>query len=181
MGQSLRTRFRVPHVFVDGSTRPMEGRHRISALGGTGGLGIRRASLPVLSPRFLDPGRSARCCSALEDRAGRVLLDCAHVCRSSHVPARPRVAPCPRRVVCRRVLCAQSLPLVDRLLAECIRRTAGCATVAADAALSSAAPVRLSSYTVVESHAGRRLADERPRSPDDPLLSSRPRAPFGRS
>ncbi len=31
--------------------------------------------------------------SALEDGAGRVLLDRAHACRSVHVPARPRVAP----------------------------------------------------------------------------------------
>jgi len=43
----------------------MEARHRISALGGAGELGIRRGSLPVLSARFLDAGRRARSDSAL--------------------------------------------------------------------------------------------------------------------
>src|ERR1019366_9394463 len=113
----------VPHVFVDGSSRPMEARHRLSALGGARVLGVRRGSLPILSSRFVDSGRRARGCSALEGGAGRVLLDCAHARRSLHVPAGPRVAPRPGRAVCGRVLRAESLPLVDRLLAKRLRRT----------------------------------------------------------
>src|ERR1700730_14913838 len=99
----------------------MAARYLISALGGAGTLGIRRGSLPVLSARILDAGRGARCRSALEDGAGRVLLDCAHACRGDHVPARPRVVPAPGRSVCGRVLCTESLSPADRLLAERIR------------------------------------------------------------
>src|SRR5882762_457103 len=133
----------------------MEGWHCISALGGTGTLGLRRGSLPVLSTRFLDAGRRTRCCSALEDGAGRVLLDCAHACRSGHVPAGPRVVPGPGRSVCGRILCAESLSLADRLLAERIRRTAGRRSAAPSAALSSAYKgAWLAPDAVVESHAG---------------------------
>src|ERR1700687_3341674 len=152
----------------------MEGWHRISALGGAGALGIRRGALPVLSTRFLDSRCCARCRSALEDGPGRVLLDCAHPCRSGHVPAGPRVAVVPGRVVCGSVLCAQSLPLVDRLLAERLRRTAGRGLAAASAAVYAAAQrARLSPDALVESHPGRRLADERTRGRDDPLLNGR--------
>src|SRR6202521_2628539 len=153
----------------------MEGWHRISALGGSGTLGIRRGSLPVLSARFLDAWRSPWCGSALEDSAGRVLLDCAHACRSGHVQARPRVVPGPGRFVCRCVLCAESLSLADRLLAERLRRTSGRRPAAASAALSSAAQgVWLSPDPLDESHAGGGLADEPARSRDDPLLSGWP-------
>src|SRR5208282_2581867 len=150
----------------------MEARHRISALGGTGVLGIWRGSLPVLSPGFLDSGRRARCGFALDDGAGRVLLDCAHACRSGHVPARPRVAPARGRVVCGRVLCPESLPLANRLLAERIRRTAGCGAATAYAALSSAdlfagTQACLSPDAGVESYAGRSLDDERTCGRDD--------------
>src|SRR6266404_3005023 len=150
----------------------MAARYLISALGGAGALGIRRGSLPVLSARFLDPGRRARCRSVLEDGTRRVLLDCAHACRSGHVPARPRVVPAPGRSVCGRVLCAESVSLADRLLAERIRRTSGRHTAAPSAAVYSAAQgAWLSSGVVVESHAGGGMADERTRSGDDPLLS----------
>ena len=156
----------------------MEAWHRISALGGAGVLGIRRYPLPVLSARFLDSGRRARCGSALEDGAGRVLLDRAHACRSVHVPARPRVAPGRGRSVCGRVLCAESLPLADRLLAERIRRTAGGRAVAASAALSSAdlfAGIRAwsSPDAGAESHTGRSLAHERTGGGDDALRDGR--------
>src|SRR5467141_2638954 len=151
----------------------MAARYLISALGGAGALGIRRSSLPVLSARFLDPGRRARCRSALEDGTRRVLLDCAHACRSGHVPARPRVFPAPGRFVCGRVLCAESLSSADRLLAERIRRTSGRRSAAASAALSLAAQgAWLSPDAGVESHAGGGVADKPARGCDDPLLSS---------
>src|SRR3981189_3208759 len=95
----------------------MEARYLISALGGAGALGIRRSSLPILSARFLDAGCSARCRSALEDGAGRVLLDCDYACRRCHVPTRPRVVPAPGRFICGRVLRAESLSSADCLLA----------------------------------------------------------------
>src|SRR5258707_1118565 len=79
----------------------------------------------LLSSRFLDAGCRPRRHSALEDGAWRILLDCAHACRSIHVPARPRVVPRPGRPVCGRVLCVESLPLADHLLAERIRPVAG--------------------------------------------------------
>src|SRR6266849_6483235 len=160
----------------------MEGWHRISALGGAGALGIWRGSLPVLSARFLDTGRRARCRSAVEDGAGRVLLDGAHTCRSGHVPGRPRVVPARGRFVCGRVLCAESLSLADRLLAERIRRTSGRRSAAASAALSLAAQgAWLSPHAVVESHAGGSVADEPARSSDDPLLSGWPGNFVGRA
>src|ERR1019366_2338514 len=174
----------VPHVFVDGSSRPMEARHRLSALGGARVLGVRRGSLPVLSSRFVDSGRRARGCSALEDGAGRVLLDCAHARRSLHVPAGPRVAPRPGRAVCGRVLRAESLPLVDRLLAKRLRRTTGLGPSATGTALSTAdlfAGTRawLSPGAVVDAHARRRLADERTRGRHDSLLGGWAGAGFG--
>src|ERR1019366_7577457 len=162
-------------VFVDGSSRPMETWHRLSALGGSGVLGVRRGSLPVLSSRFVDSGRRARGGSALEDGAGRGLLDCAHARRSLHVPAGPRVAPRPGRAVCGRVLRAESLPLVDRLLAKRLRRTTGLGPSASCSALSTAdlfAGTRawLSPGAVVDPHARRRLADERTRGRHNSLL-----------
>src|SRR5208282_358097 len=154
----------------------MEAGHRISALGGARALGIWRGSLPVLSACFLGAGRRARRGSALEGGAGRVLLDGAHAGRSGHVPARPRVAPGRGRVVRGLVLCAESLPFADRLLAERLRRIAGCGAATASAALSSAALFAgtrawLSPDALVESHAGRSMADERAGGRDDPLLN----------
>src|SRR5260370_17566144 len=87
----------------------MAARYLISALGGAGALGIRRGSLPVLSAHFLDPGRGARCRFALENGAGRVLLDGAHACRSGHVPACPRGVPPSGPFVSRPLLRPQSL------------------------------------------------------------------------
>src|SRR5450631_796554 len=177
---------------MDGSPRPMEGRHRISALGGAGALGIWRSSVPVLSTRFLGSGGRARVRSTVEDGAGRILLDCACACRSVHVPAGPRVVPGPGRVVCGPVLCAESLPPVDRLLAERIRRIVGRGPAAASAALSSAAqPARCwprrnsqvwrSPDFVFESHAGRSLADKSTGGRNDPLLSGRAGGALGRA
>src|SRR5208283_3638440 len=156
----------------------MEAWHRLSTLGSAGALGIWRGSLPILSARLLDPGRRARCGPALESGAGRVLLDRAHACRSVHVPAGAAVAPGSGRAVCRCVLCAESLPLANRLLAERLRRTLGCGPASAIAALSSAAlfaGIRawLSPDTMAEFYAGRGLANERTCGGDDPLLSRR--------
>src|ERR1035437_9404618 len=162
----------------------MEARHRLSALGGARVLGVRRGSLPVLSSRFVDSGRRARGGSALEDGAGRVLLDCAHARRSLHVPAGPRVAPRPGRAVCGRVLRAESLPLVDRLLAKRLRRTTGLGPSATCSALSTAdlfAGTRawLSPGAWVDPHARRRLADERTRGRHNSLLGCWTGAGFG--
>ncbi len=49
LGQSLRTRLRVPHVLVDGSAGAMEARHCLPTLGGTGALGLWRGAVFVLS------------------------------------------------------------------------------------------------------------------------------------
>ena len=83
--------------------------------------------------------------------------------------------PRPGRAVCGRVLRAESLPLVDRLLAKRLRRTASLGPSAAGTALSAAdlfAGTRawLSPGAVVDAHAGRSLADERTRGRHDSLL-----------
>ncbi len=81
-------------------------------------------------------------------------------------------------------LAREWLPARDALFAAAFYALnpyhAGRAAVAASAAVSFEAPVRLSSNAMVESHVGRRLADERTRSHHDSLLGSRPRAPSSR-
>src|ERR1035438_7801428 len=157
----------------------METRHRLSALGGAGALGIRRGSLLVLSAGFLDTRRRARCCTALEDGAGRVLLDRARTCRRGYVQPCPALAPGTGRAICRCVLCAESLPFANRPLAERLCGTAGCGAAATFAALSPATQsfttqrARRAPDTGVESHAGGGLAYELAGSGYHPLLSGR--------
>ena len=107
-------------------------------MGGAGALGIWRAAIPVLSAGIMDAGSGIGRCFAVEGGTRRILPDSAHIGRSVHVQARPRVAAAEGRDVCRGALCTESLPFVDCVLAQRLCRIAGDGPVTAGASISFA-------------------------------------------
>src|ERR1700688_3177642 len=107
-------------------------------MGGAGALGIWRTAIPVLSSGIVDAGSRIGRRFAVEDGTRRILPDSAHVGRSVHVQARSSVAAAAGRDVCRGVLCPESLPFVNRLLAQRLCRIARGGPVTAGASVSFA-------------------------------------------
>src|ERR1700722_5142202 len=107
-------------------------------MGGAGALGIWRAAIPVLSAGIVDAGSGIGRCFAVEGRTRRILPDSAHVGRSVHVQARSGVAAAEGCDVCRGVLCLESLPSVNCVLAQRLCRIAGGGPVTAGASVSFA-------------------------------------------
>src|SRR5215467_1362491 len=122
---SLRTRFRIPRQFLNGSSAAMETGYCVSTLGILGALRVWRGSFHLLSTRIMAlrsaawPGASlgSSVRSLCVDRhGGRGILD---------VFSRPPVSATARCDVCCGSVCGKSLSFGDCLLAQRLRRTAG--------------------------------------------------------
>src|SRR6266581_6516329 len=96
----------------------MEAGHRLPALGINGALGIRRTTLCVLPPCFLDRRSSPQCAVALDNHFGCLHLACVGGCWCLDVHVGADMARSSGCCLCGCALCRQSLPFCDRLLAE---------------------------------------------------------------
>ena len=122
--QRFGPRFPVPSRILDGRRRPVARRNRLSAMGGVGKLGIRRAAIHILSAGVVDARRGARLGVALEDRAGTL-----HLARfdrggmSMWKLAREWLRA--QAAAAARIVRSEPVPSGDRLLPERFRRAFG--------------------------------------------------------
>ena len=126
LGQSLRTRLRVPHVFVDGSSRPMEARHRLSAMGGAGALGIRRARFLFYPPASWTLGAALGAILPWKMVPGAYCWIVLTLAGAAMYRLARKWLPASDALFAAVFYAAESVPFVDRLLAQRLCRTAGC-------------------------------------------------------
>ena len=124
-GQSFRTRLRVPRELLDGSSRSMETRHRLSAMGRPCAVRIRRGPIHLLSTSFMDARSGIRRAVAVESGSRRLCLVGADAIWMLHVPSGSAMAGSSRCHLRRRVVCRKPLLHRDCVLAERVRGTAG--------------------------------------------------------
>src|SRR5438045_4749201 len=100
-GNSFRPRVRVPRQLLDGGAQSMEARDRLSPMGCTGALRIRRSAFYFLSSSVVDVRSRSGRDPALEGCTSRLYLGSACVIWLLHVPAGATLAESKGRCFCR--------------------------------------------------------------------------------
>src|SRR3954470_24813290 len=76
---SLGSRFRVPHEFLDRGRRSLEAGDNLSAWGSSRALRKWRGPIHLFPAVLMDSGWIIRTCPSVEISSGCLHLDCAHV------------------------------------------------------------------------------------------------------
>src|SRR5208282_2074927 len=114
-------RFRISPLHLAGSSLAVEAGDFLSAMGGAGAVWFWRASVYFLSAGVVDFGRRAERDLSLEAGLEYLHLDRTGSCGGVDVSACPAVARPARCYVRGCVVCSESLPSSDCLLAERVR------------------------------------------------------------